>query len=296
LIDVRSDVYSLGVILYTLLTGQYHYDVSGPTLEALRNIQEIEPERPRRIDPKFNSEMEAILLTALAKKREDRYQSAADFKSDIENWLAGRPIRVKSISTAYLLRKIISRHRYTSTVAALLAVIILAFAFTSFTLYKRSESALQYAEVKMRDSARTAGADTARLRQMAFALFLEAWNVDHAKLAEFWANTIAPGSGEYRAAAFLLNPAKTVDILPAFERSLANENSAFADFVIAERHRKDGQPQEAKKAYNRCLETLRELQRCGLSIDMWLYTHAQSRLRQIDGSTTEPLETGGPGE
>lgn len=99
LIDVRTDVYSLGVILYHLLTGNYPYDVSGSTLEVLQNIQKSEPVRPRQIIRKFDADVEAILLTSLAKERAQRYQSTADLQSDIENWLQGRPIRVRSIST-----------------------------------------------------------------------------------------------------------------------------------------------------------------------------------------------------
>ncbi|MHC4433978.1 MAG: protein kinase domain-containing protein, partial [Planctomycetota bacterium] len=100
-IDVRTDVYSLGVMLYHMLTGQYPYEVSGSTLEALQNIQKADPVRPRQINRKFDSDVEAILLTALAKDPAERYQSAAELQSDIQHWLEGSPIRVKSISTMY---------------------------------------------------------------------------------------------------------------------------------------------------------------------------------------------------
>ena len=135
LIDVRTDVYALGMILYHILTGQDAYDVSGTVLDALKNIQTAEPQRPTKIIRKFDSDVEAILLAALAKDKQQRYQSVANLQNDIENWLAGRPISVRSISTLYLMRKVIARHRYVAAVVALLLVIILSFSFISFYLY-----------------------------------------------------------------------------------------------------------------------------------------------------------------
>ena len=175
LIDVRTDVYSLGVMLYHMLTGQYPYEVTGSTLQVLQNIQKTDPIRPRQIIRKFDSDVEAILLTALDKEPTKRYQSTAELKSDIEHWLDGRPIRFKSISTTYLLRKIIARHRYTSTVAALLLLIIIGFAYVSFDLYITAKKAQRDTE----DYATQLTAETARRvalsRPFVFTFFLEAW-------------------------------------------------------------------------------------------------------------------------
>ena len=146
LIDVRTDVYALGMMLYHILTGQDPYDVTGPVLEVLRNIQEAEPVRPSKIIRKFDPDIEAILLTALAKDRAQRYQSVASLQSDIENWLAGRPISVRSISTLYLMRKVIARHRYVAAVVGLLLVIIFSFSFVSFNLYLTARAAQRDAE------------------------------------------------------------------------------------------------------------------------------------------------------
>jgi serine/threonine protein kinase len=78
-IDTRTDVYSLGVILFCLLTNELPYDVSGPYYEVLRNIQEYEPIRPSRIVPGFDTDIEAIVLQTLAKKPCDRYQSSTPY-------------------------------------------------------------------------------------------------------------------------------------------------------------------------------------------------------------------------
>jgi serine/threonine protein kinase len=178
LIDVRTDVYALGAMLYYLLTNRYPYDVTGSTLEVLQNIQKAEPARPRTFIRRFDSDVEAILLTALAKDREQRYQSVADFRGDIDNWLQGRPIRVRSISTIYLLRKIIMRHRYTSAVAGLLLLIILSFAYISFDLYLSAERERQEAEAIAKqwssEGARLVSL-TQELMPLTFAKFIQAW-------------------------------------------------------------------------------------------------------------------------
>jgi serine/threonine protein kinase len=110
-IDVRSDVYSLGVILYQMLTGgQFPYEVAGTMRDVLNNILNAEPTPPsqviaarqakefakgrrqrRRHSVTVNEQVEAVVLKALSKRREDRYASAGEFRHDVANYLAGRP-------------------------------------------------------------------------------------------------------------------------------------------------------------------------------------------------------------
>ncbi|MDH7598490.1 MAG: protein kinase [Sedimentisphaerales bacterium] len=144
LVDVRSDVYSLGVILYHLLTGRFPYDVSGPMVKVLENIIHAEPVRPRQIVRRFDSDMEAIILKCLAKERSHRYQSAAELLHDLNCWLQGLPIVIRSVSSLYLLRKIVQRHKYTSLVVTLLVVIVIGFATVSYELYRAARATDRY--------------------------------------------------------------------------------------------------------------------------------------------------------
>jgi serine/threonine protein kinase len=66
-VDMRSDVYGLGVVLYELLTGEHPYDVSGQMADVLRNIIEVEPRRPSSIRRRINDEVETIVLLTLAR-------------------------------------------------------------------------------------------------------------------------------------------------------------------------------------------------------------------------------------
>ncbi|MGB2861722.1 MAG: protein kinase, partial [Sedimentisphaerales bacterium] len=234
LIDVRTDVYSLGVMLYHMLTDQYPYEVTGSTLQVLQNIQKADPVRPRQIIRKFDSDVEAILLTALEKEPAKRYQSTAELKSDIENWLDGRPIRVKSISTTYLLRKIIARHRYTSTVAALLLLIIIGFAYVSFDLYITAKKAQRDTEDYARQLTMQIARGRALERETTFTAFLEAWRQNHVPRAKFVFGYLSEGSKEKKAARFLADPSPVADKESNFRRSISDENSWFAEFIIGE--------------------------------------------------------------
>lgn len=117
-VDVRSDVYSLGVILYQLLTGRFPYQVAGKLAEVLHNIAEVAPERPSTIRRNINNEIETIVLKALAKEPMRRYQSAEAFGGDIERYLKGEAIEAKRDSGWYVLRKTARQHRAPLGVAA----------------------------------------------------------------------------------------------------------------------------------------------------------------------------------
>jgi hypothetical protein len=95
-LDIRSDVYSLGVILYELLTGQLPYSVAGrPIPSATRVICESEPTRPSTLDRKLRGDLEIIVLTAMEKDRAKRYQSAGALAADIRLYLQHEPISAK---------------------------------------------------------------------------------------------------------------------------------------------------------------------------------------------------------
>ncbi|MHC4790227.1 MAG: protein kinase domain-containing protein [Planctomycetota bacterium] len=287
LLDVRTDVYSLGVILYHMLTGQYPYDVSGAVLDVLQNIQKAEPIRPRQIIRKFDSDVEAILLSALSKERAERYQSVADLQSDIENWLQGRPIRVRSISTIYLLRKIIARHRYASTVVGLLLLIVLSFSYVSLDLYLTTRKAQQESDVSLKQSSAIESKNLILTRRLTFANFLQIWHSGNNEEAAVIAQFITAGSKEKQAAMFLLNPNLLAEKEADFRQSLSDDNTGFVDFIIGEHHIKTGNLEEALNAYRNSYETIRQLIQSNYPVDTWLEAYVRARLYELNATNKQ---------
>ena len=90
-VDARSDLYSAGCLLYELLTGRPPFVADSPVAVAYQHVRE-EPQPPSAFNPAVPEAVDRIVLHSLAKDRETRYQTAAEFRTDIEAYLAGRPV------------------------------------------------------------------------------------------------------------------------------------------------------------------------------------------------------------
>jgi len=87
----QSDIYSLGIVLYELITGKVPYDGETPITIALKHLQE-QPVLPSKINPRVDKEFEAVIMRAIAKSPEQRYLLAKDLLEDLKHIQAGRPI------------------------------------------------------------------------------------------------------------------------------------------------------------------------------------------------------------
>ena len=148
-VTTLSDVYSLGVLLYKLLTGRKPYDVSGTLpFETLKTIIETDPAKPSAEDPAIliperdiprarrtlRGDIDAIVLRALRKEPQLRYQSVQEFSDDIRRFQEGLPVVASRNSSTYRLRKFIRRNR--GLAVAITAVIVSLIVGLAATLYQ----------------------------------------------------------------------------------------------------------------------------------------------------------------
>jgi tRNA A-37 threonylcarbamoyl transferase component Bud32 len=134
-LDTRSDVYSLGVVLYELLTGNVPYDVSHKSLStALRMIQDSEPPPPSHFRRALRGDADAIVLKATHKDPEKRYASAADLAQDVRRHLSGEPIEARPPTAWARAMRRVGRHPVLATTGACLALAAGALLSTALTI------------------------------------------------------------------------------------------------------------------------------------------------------------------
>lgn len=167
-VDTRSDIYSLGVLLYELLTGSTPLGRDAIKRaafdEVLRRIKEEEPPKPstrlsdskdslptlsaqRHVEPAklpgmVRGDLDWIVMKALAKERERRYESANSFAIDVMKYLHDEPVSARPPGATYLFRKFVRRHRAGATAAAVALIALVSAAIISSAMYVKARDAL----------------------------------------------------------------------------------------------------------------------------------------------------------
>jgi hypothetical protein len=145
-LGARSDVYSLGATLYYLLTGRPPFEKNEDHGAILRAVQGGDFPRPRAIVRDVPAPLEAICLTAMAVRPDDRYASAAKLAEDIEHWLADEPVAAHPDGLAARVGRWTRRHKPVVTAAAALLVTAVVALSTSLVAIERARQRTVAAE------------------------------------------------------------------------------------------------------------------------------------------------------
>ncbi len=156
-VTTASDVYSLGVILYELVSGEKPYRIdSGDPAELVRLVCERDPERPSTRTAGLSRDLDAIVLKAMRKEPERRYPSAAALSEDLGRFLDGRPVEARRPSAAYRAKKFVRRHRIGVAATVLVLAALAAGVFATLREARRARAAEARAEKRFNDDRKMA--------------------------------------------------------------------------------------------------------------------------------------------
>ena len=161
-VTTAGDVYSLGVLLYELLSDRRPYDIGDRGLaEAVRQVCESTPARPSQVAPpdrrlELRGDLDGVVMKAIEKAPADRYGSVAELSADVSAYLAYEPVKARPPSFAYLARKFVRRHRAGVATAALAVVSLLTGVAVAVREARIAEAHRRQAEARFEDVRRLA--------------------------------------------------------------------------------------------------------------------------------------------
>lgn len=137
-VDERADVYSIGTMLYQMLTGRRHFEATGNIVADAQALKTHEPVRPRALNPHIEPDLEIITLKALRNDPVERYRSVAALAADIQHYRRGEVISARPVHFVEVFKKLVQRNRAVSAVIVSAVLIFIVGTLVAITILSRS--------------------------------------------------------------------------------------------------------------------------------------------------------------
>jgi WD40 repeat protein len=218
--DRRTDIYSLGVILFELLTGERPF--RGSTQMLLHHVLFDEPPSPRRLNSRIPRDVETICLKCLEKEPNRRYQTAAQLRDDLQRFLRGEPVLARPITKAARAWRWCKRNRALAVTTAAVAALVLLFAVGGPLVAVRQTNLTQ----READARRDAEGSAENYRRSLYISDMvsagEAWERSNLEMVDQLLRRHQPGPGQEDLRGFewfyLWQLIQSPEIVPTFEQ------------------------------------------------------------------------------
>lgn len=281
-VDARTDVYSLGVVLYHALTGKFPYDLSGPPQQAMAAIENAEPIPPRKHRRDLPTDVETIILKCLSKDPDRRYRTAGDLADDLRAFLACRPIYARRDALVYVVRKGVARHRAAFAVTAGVALLITGSLIFSAIQWRRTAD--------QRDKALLAQKEEEAAKKVAAAEAAKAGAaVEFLRATLAWANPQVSDEKDAKLSQMLEVAVRELDAGSLKDQP---EVEAISRLTLAESYYGIGRRSESEKQAQQALDMLRSIHTGDHpDIARSLLNLANIRIAEADHVTARDLAT-----
>ncbi|MFN0057579.1 MAG: protein kinase domain-containing protein [Planctomycetota bacterium] len=258
--DARSDIYSLGMTLYELVTLAPPYGDSGPA-ELLRHVCEVEPVAPSKLAPHLPRDLETVLLKAIARAPAQRYQDAGALARDLDRFLEDRPVNARRMTIAERAIRWCRRNRALAAASSVAICALIGAAAIGWVGYAETQRALAGESQKSLAAAQATARAEANV-----ALSLNALVEIFDALSSEDSGALPPGPA--RRATETANSIDVLESVLRFFENFAEQNAtqprledeaARAYARVADIRRRLGQTAESEAALSQAIEIRSQL-------------------------------------